>query len=162
MTRWGAAVIAIVLAVVLQSSVLPIYIASPFKPDLLLIFAVYLALHGSFKAGAPLAWTLGLVKDVFSGLYLGLNAFSFLLIFLFIKHVSDRLYTESAPLFVIAVSGATLSCASINLLLLVMFTASPGIAYSMSVGLVPHLLVNAFVASLVPLIPGFDRLLEIP
>jgi TctA family transporter len=48
------------------------------------------------------------------------------------------------------------------MLLLVMFTASPGIAYSMSAGLVPHLLVNAFVASFVPLIPGFDRLLETP
>jgi rod shape-determining protein MreD len=77
-----------------------------------------------------------------------------------IKHISDRLYTGSAPLFVIAVSIATLSCASIDMLLQVMFTESPGIAYSMSVGLVPHILVNAFVASLVPLIPGFDRLLE--
>jgi len=162
MTKWGIAVIVIVSAVVFQSAVVPIYIASPFKPDLLLIFVVYLALRGSFKAGAPLSWTLGLVKDVFSGLYLGLNAFSFLFIFMVIKNISDRLYTESAPLFVITVSVATLSCVSLNLLLLVMFTASPGIVYSMGVGLVPHLLVNAFAASLIPLIPGFDRLLETP
>jgi len=160
MTKWGAALLVIVSAVVLQSAVLPIHIASPFKPDLLLIVAVYLALRGSFQAGAPLSWMLGLVKDVFSGLYLGLNAFSFLLIFMVIKNISDRLYTESAPLFVITVSIATLSCVSLNLLLLVMFTASPGIAYSMGAGLVPHLLVNAFAASLAPLIPGFDRLLE--
>jgi rod shape-determining protein MreD len=163
MTKWwGATVIAIVSAVVLQSSVLPIFIASPFKPDLLLVFVVLLGLRGSFKAGAALSWVLGLVKDVFSGLYLGLNALSFLVIFMVIKHVSERLYAESAPLLVIAVSIATLSCISINLLLLVMFATSPGIAYSMSAGLVPHLLVNAFVASLVPLIPGFDRLLEAP
>ena len=160
MTKWGATLIAILSVVVLQSSVLPIYIASPFKPDLLLVFVVFLALRVSFMAGASLCWVLGLVKDVFSGLYLGLNALSFLLIFMVIKHISDRLYAGSAPLFVIAVSLATLSCVSIDMLLLVMFTASPGIAYSMSVGLVPHLLVNAFVASLVPLIPGFDRLLE--
>ena len=162
MTKWGATVIAIVSALVLQSSVLPIYIASPFKPDLLLVFVVFLALRVSFMAGASLSWVLGLVKDVFSGLNLGLNALSFLLIFMVIKHISDRLNTGSAPLFVIAVSIATLSCVSINMLLLVMFTASPGIAYSMSVGMVPHLIVNAFVASLVPLIPGFDRLLETP
>jgi rod shape-determining protein MreD len=162
MTKWGATVIAIVSAVVLQSSVVPIYIASPFKPDLLLVFVVFLGLRGSFTAGAALSWALGLVKDVFSGLYLGLNALSFLVIFMVIKQVSDRLYAESAPLFVIAVCIATLSCATINLLLLVMFAATPGIAYSMSAGLVPHLLVNAFVASLVPLIPGFDRLLEAP
>jgi len=160
MTKWGIAVTVILSAVVLQSAVLPIHIASPFKPDLLLIFVVYLALRGSFQAGAPLSWTLGLVKDVFSGLYLGLNALSFLFIFMVIKSISDRLYTESAPLFVITVSVATLSCVSLNLLLLVMFTASPGIVYSMGVGLVPHLLVNAFAASLIPLLPGFDRLLE--
>ena len=162
MTKWGATVMAIVSAVVLQTSVLPVYIASPFKPDLLLVFVVFLALRSPFMAGVSLSWGLGLVKDVFSGLYLGLNALSFLLIFVVIKHISDRLYTGSAPLFVLAVCGATLSCASINILLLVMFTKSSGIVYSMSAGLVPHLLVNAFVASFVPLLPGFDRLLETP
>ncbi|KAB0664810.1 rod shape-determining protein MreD [Oryzomonas japonica] len=162
MTRVGVALIVIVSVVVLQASVLPVHITSSFKPDLLLIIVVYLALRGSFQTGAPLSWGLGIIKDVFSGLYLGLNAFSFLLIFLVIKNISDRLYTESAPLFVITASVATLSCVAINLLLLVMFTASPGIAYSMGIGLLPHLLVNAFVASLVPLIPGFDRPLETP
>ena len=162
MSKWGIAGVSIVAALVLQAAVLPVYIASPFKPDLLLIFVVYLGLCGPFKTGAPLSWTLGLVKDVFSGLYLGLNAFSFLLVFLVIRNIADRLYTESAPLFVITVSVATLGCVSLNLLLMVMFTATPGIAYSMGAGLVPHLLVNAFAASLIPLIPGFDRLLELP
>lgn len=162
MTKVGVALIVIVTAVIFQTSVLPVHIASPFKPDLLLIIVVYLALRGSFRAGAPLSWGLGAVKDVFGGIYLGLNAFSFLLIFLVIKNISDRLYTESAPLFVITVSVATLSCVAINLLLLVMFTAAPGIVYSMGLGLVPHLLVNAFVASLIPFIPGFDRPLETP
>jgi len=37
-----------------------------------------------------------------------------------------------------------------------MFTASPGIAYSMVSDIVPRLLVNSFVASLVTLFPGFD------
>jgi len=162
MIRYGATVFAIIMAVVLQSSVLPVYFAAPFKPDLLLVIMVFLALRISLLAGAPLSWTLGLVKDVFSGIYLGLNALSFLFIFLVIKNISDRLYTGSVPLFVIAVSVATLSCASIDMLFLVMFTESPGIAYSVGVGLVPHLLVNAFVASIIPLIPGFGRLLEAP
>ena len=161
MNKWGGAVIATLLAVVLQSSVLPVHIIAPFKPDLLLIAAVYLALRGSFETGAPLAWFLGLVKDVFSGLYLGLNAFTFLVIFMIIKSVADRLYAESAPLFVLTVTAATLACVSVNLLLLVMFTATPGIVYSMGAGLFPHLLVNAFVASLVTLMPGFDRTLEV-
>jgi len=151
---------AILLSVALQTSVLPVCFASPFKPDLLLVIMVFLALRISLVAGASISWILGLVKDVFSGLYLGLNALSFLFIFLVIKHLSDRLYTERVPLFVIAVSVATVSCVATNMLLLVMFTGTPGIVYSMSIGLVPHLLVNAFVASIIPHIPGFDRLLE--
>lgn len=147
---------AVVLAVVFQAAVLPIHVATPFKPDLLLIILVYLALRGSFELGIPLAWLLGLLKDVFSGLYLGLNAFSFLLVFLVIKSVADRLYAESGFLFVVTVVVATLVSVTVNLLLLLMFTQIPGIAYSMVAGLIPHLLVNSFAASLVALLPTFS------
>jgi len=148
---------AVVFAVVFQASVLPIHIDTPFKPDLLLIIMAYLALRGSFELGTPMAWLLGLLKDIFSGLYLGLNAFSFLLVFLVIKSVADRLYAESGFLFVVTVVVATLISATVNLLLLLMFTDTPGIAYSMFAGLIPHLLVNSFAASLVALLPAFER-----
>ncbi len=143
-------------AIVLQSSLLPLYMVEMFKPDLLLIIMVVLALRVSYGTGMPLAWLLGMVKDVFSGLYLGLNGVSFLIIFLLIKSVSDRLYTESGLLFVMTVSGATLVCMLVNLLLLVMFTDSPNLLYTMASGLFPHLLVNAFAASLVALLPLFS------
>src|SRR5450631_2110622 len=100
MIRNSAVLFALVLAVVLQTSVLPVHVASPFKPDLLLVAMVYLALRSPVAPGALMAWILGLVKDIFSGLYLGLNAFSFLIIFLVIKSISDRLYAESGELFV--------------------------------------------------------------
>lgn len=148
---------AVASAVVLQAAVLPVHVATPFKPDLLLIIMVYLALRGSFELGTPLAWSLGLLKDVFSGLYLGLNAFSFLLVFLVIKSVADRLYAESGFLFVVTVVAATLVSVTVNLLLLLMFTQTPGIAYSIFADLIPHLLVNAFTASLVALLPTFSR-----
>jgi len=147
----------VILAVIFQSSVLPVYIADPFKPDLLLIIVVYLALRGSFKFGSPLSWLLGLIKDVLSGLYLGLNAFTFLIIFLVIKNVADRLYAESSFLFVVTVLVATLASATINLLLLVMLTNVPGIAYSITSGLIPHVLTTAFAASLATLFPRFSR-----
>jgi rod shape-determining protein MreD len=144
------------LAVVLQVSVLPVHLASPFKPDLLLIAMVYLALRGPFETGAPLSWLLGVLKDIFSGLYLGLNAFTFLVIFVVIKSISDRLYAESSELFVVTVTVASLVCVVADMLLLVMFTSTPAISYSMTSGLVPHLLVNGFVASLVTLLPIFS------
>jgi rod shape-determining protein MreD len=150
-------IFAVLSAVVLQTAVLPVHIATPFKPDLLLVVVVYMALRGSFEVGTPLAWLLGLLKDAFSGLYLGLNAFTFLLIFLAIKNVADRLYAESSFLFVVTVAVATLASVTSSLLLVLMFTQTPGIAYSITAGLIPHLLTNAFAASLVTLLPGFSR-----
>lgn len=148
---------AVVFAVVFQAAVLPIHVVTLFKPDLLLIVMVYLALRGSFEVGTPLAWLLGLLKDVFSGLYLGLNAFSFLLVFLVIKSVSDRLYAESGFLFVVTVVVATMFSFTSNLLLLLMFTQTPSIAYSMAAGIIPHILVNSFAASLAALLPAFTN-----
>lgn len=140
-----------------QVSLLPLFILPPFKPDLLLVIMVFLALRASFETGAPLAWLLGMFNDIFSGLYLGLNAFAFLLSFFVIKSVSTRLYADSGILFVLAVSGVTMAVFSLNLLLLLLFTVSPGIAYSMLSDIFPRLLVNAFIASIVTAFPGFDE-----
>jgi rod shape-determining protein MreD len=154
-------IISILGALILQTSVLPVYVDSLFKPDLLLVIMVLLALRVSYGTGAPLAWLLGLLKDVFSGLYLGLNAFSFLFIFIIIRSVADRLYAESGFLYVVTVSVATLAGVTINLLLLLLFTNTPAIAYSMISGLLPHLLFNAFAASLVALLPLFASVEEV-
>ena len=88
------------------------------------------------------------------------NAATFLISFLVIKSVSGRLYADSAILFVLTVAGVTLAGFTLNLLLMVMFTASPGIAYSMLSDLFPRLLVNAFIASIVAAFPGFDVQVE--
>jgi rod shape-determining protein MreD len=152
--------ILVVAALVTQISLLPVFIRPAFKPDLLLVIMVFIALRGSFEAGAPLAWTLGMLDDVCSGLYLGLNATTFLVSFFVIRSVSDRLYADSAILFILTVIGVTTTCFTLNLLLLVMFTSSPGIAYSMLSDVIPRLMVNAFAASLVTLFPGFDSDVE--
>src|SRR6266704_1163686 len=151
----------VLASIVIQVSLLPVFILSPFKPDLLLVIMVFLALRASFKVGAPLAWLLGMLDDVFSGLYLGLNAATFLISFLVIRSVSDRLYSDSAILFVLTVVGVTVVGFTLNLLLLVMFTASPGIAYSMFSDIFTHVLVKAFVASIVSAFPGFDVQVEL-
>lgn len=143
-------------SIVIQVSLLPVFIRPSFKPDLLLVIMVFIALRVSFAVGAPLAWLLGMLNDVCSGLYLGLNAAIFLILFLVIKSVSDRLYSDSAVLFVLTVAGVTTVGCMLNLLLIIMFTATPGIAYSMFSDLFPRLLVNAFIASVVTVFPGFD------
>ena len=164
MSRRAALLLAgvVLVSIVLQAAVLPVFVRSAFKPDLLLVIMVFMALRSSFQVGAPLAWLLGMLNDVCSGLYLGLSAASFLVVFLVVRSLSDRLYADSAVLFVLAVAGVTLACFAINLLMLVLFTASPGIAYSMVSDVVPRLMVNSFAASLVTLFPGFDCQLEAP
>jgi rod shape-determining protein MreD len=150
----------VLASIVIQVSLIPVFVRPPFKPDLLLVIMVFIALRGSSKSGAPLAWLLGLLNDVCSGLYLGLNAATFLISYLVIKSLSDRLYADSAILFVLAVAGVTLAGFTFNMLLTVMFTASPGIAYSMFSDIFTRLLVNSFVASVVSAFPGFDCPLE--
>jgi rod shape-determining protein MreD len=147
----------IISSIVVQVSLLPIFIHTSFKPDLLLVVMVFMALRGSSEVGAPLAWMLGMLNDVCSGLFLGLNATTFLISFLIIKSVSDRLYAESAFLFVLTVIGVTFVNFALSLILITMFTTSHGIVYSMLSGLFPLLLVNAFVASIVTVFPGFDE-----
>lgn len=152
----------VLLSVVIQVSLLPVFVIPPFKPDLLLVIMVFIALRGSVEAGAPAAWFLGLLNDTCSGLYLGLNATTFLISFLVIKSVSDRLYADSAILFVLTVAAVTLAIFTLNLSLIFMFTSSSGIAYSMLSDLLPRLLVNAFAASIVTAFPGFDEQVQSP
>lgn len=147
-------------SIICQVSLFPVFFYKPFTPDLMLVIMVFLALRASFKVGAPMAWLLGMLDDIFGGLYLGLNAAAFLISFLVIKSISDRLYADSAILFILTVAGVTVVVFTMSLLLLVMFTASPGIAYSMLSDLLPRLLVNAFVASAVTAFQGFDCSLE--
>lgn len=151
----GAALV--LLLVLLQTSVLPQYLSTPYKPDLLLILMVFLALRAPVSTSFPAAYALGLLKDCVSGLYLGLNAFSFLIVYLVLKAVSDRLYVQNSLLLVLTVSLSTLATMLINAVLLSIFSEASGIISSLVTVLVPHLLMNAFVASLVAVFPEFSR-----
>lgn len=139
--------------VALQASVLPYYLDPAFKPDLLLVLMVFLALRMPTSASLPAAYGLGLLKDCLSSVYLGLNGFSFLVVYLTIKSVSERLYVQSCLLFVLTVTAATVSSLAINLLLLLVFSQAASIFPSLLHQFVPHLLMNAFVASLVAITP---------
>jgi len=147
----------VVLLVLLQTSVLPQYLSTLYKPDLLLVLMVFLALRAPVATSLPAAYSLGLLKDCLSGLYLGLNAFSFLLVYLVLKAISDRLYVQNALLLVLTVSLSTLATMLINTVLLSIFSEANGIFSSLLTAMVPHILMNAFVASLVTAFPQFSK-----
>jgi len=147
------ALLVLVTLAVVQSAVLPHYLEPAFKPDLLLVLMVFLALRAATSISLPAAYGLGLLKDCLSGIYLGLNALSFLVVYLVLKSVSERLYVQSCLLFVLTVSVATVASLAINVLLLLVFSQAPTLFASLINLLLPHLLVNAFVASLVSVVP---------
>lgn len=142
--------------VAMQVSVLPYYLDPAFKPDLLLVLMVYLALRLPTSVSLPAAYGLGLLKDCLSSLYLGLNGFSFLVVYLAIKSVSERLYVQSNLLFVVTVVAATAGSLALHLLLLLVFSQAVPMFPSLLYQFVPHLFMNAFVASLVAIVP--DRM----
>ncbi len=152
--KWMALILFIA---VLQTSVLPQYFFPYYKPDLFLIFMVMLALRAPFTASLPASYSLGLLKDCLGGIYFGLNAFSFLIVYLIIKLLSDRLYVQNTFLLVLTVSASTVSVMAINLLLLTIFSESPGLFSSIFHSIIPHLLMNAFAVSLTALFPEINR-----
>lgn len=134
--------------VVLQVAALPVHLAEGFCPNLLLVAVAWFALRR--PAWGPFAAVfLGLVHDSFSGLYLGLGSFSFLLIYFYLSGLADRLYTDSPFLLVTVVFFASLAHGSISGMLLLLFTSQQQIVPLIFTFLLPQALVNALVASLV-------------
>lgn len=150
----------VISAILLQTSVLPNYLISLYKPDLLLVLMVFLALRAPISTSLPAAYGLGLLKDCLSGLYFGLNAFSFLIVYLVLKMLSDRLYVQNSFLLVLTVSVSTVATMLINVLLLSIFSESAGLISSLMTALIPHLLMNAFVASLAAVFPETSGIRE--
>ena len=147
----------ILAAVLLQMTLLPKYFVDPFQPNLLIIMVVFLGLKLPHRFAGVAAFALGIVQDSFSGIYLGLHGFSYLCLYTILSEVSDRLYTNNRLLFVLVVMLATVFCALLSLVMLMIFSVSKGVYASLLPALVPQALVNALVASLffdLPVMPG--------
>jgi len=129
-------------------TLLPRYILDPFQPNLIIILVVYLGLKLPHRFAGLAAFSLGLLQDSFSGIYLGLHAFSYLCIYTLLSELADRLYTDNRALFVLVVLLATVLSALLNLVLLMIFSVSNGVYASLLPALIPQALVNALIASL--------------
>ncbi len=143
--------IAIALALLLQVTVFPVYLEDSFRPNLLMVVVVYLGLRVTMRGGWCLAFFIGLLQDCFSGLYLGLNGFTFLAIYLFLKTVADYLYSDSRFLMLLVVFVATVVAGLLELLLLLLYSTADGLYATLLPQLFPQALVNTLCASLVTL-----------
>jgi rod shape-determining protein MreD len=144
------------VALLLQVTVFPSYLADPFKPNLLIVIVACLGLRVPGRLGACLAYSLGFVQDCFSGLYLGLSGFSYLCIFLLLRKIADRLYTNSRYLLVVVVFLATIVNGLLHLVLLFLFATADGTYATLLPALVPQGLVNALISSFIFTLPSFN------
>ncbi|WP_183355316.1 rod shape-determining protein MreD [Geomonas silvestris] len=148
MMRYLKIVGLVLAAVLLQMTLLPRYLQDPFQPNLIIILVVYLGLKLQHRFAALAAFSLGLLQDSFSGIYLGLHAFSYLCLYTLLSQVADRLYTDNRALLVLVVFLGTFFCALLNLVMLMIFSVSKGVYATLLPVLVPQALVNALAASL--------------
>lgn len=132
---------------ILQVTVLPAFLADPFKPNLILIAVVWLGLKGSPCWGAALSYLLGIALDAASGICFGLNGFSALATFFILQNISHRLYTDSRYLMTLAVFVATVGTGMAHLLLMALFSVSDDIYATLLGSLLPHSVVNSLIAS---------------
>jgi rod shape-determining protein MreD len=151
--------ILLAFALLLQVTILPAYLVDPFKPNLLIIVVAYMGLNAG-RIGGVFAFGLGILQDCFSGIYLGLNGFSYLCIFMILNVTADRLYTESRYLLVLVVFLATVANGLLHLILLFLFPSTNGIYEPILTGLIPQGLVNALIVSLVFSFPAVAALEE--
>ncbi len=142
-------ILLIILSVILQTAFFPAHLAEPFRPNLLIMFVVYMGFRESVPWGGLASFLLGLVLDSLSGMYFGLNGFSFLLTFIILNAVSHRLYTDSRSLMVMAVFLASFFNAFVALLLLSVFSTADGMYSTVLSDILPQSMMNAIAAYVV-------------
>jgi len=86
-----------ILFITLQTTLLPSLPIQRIRPDILLIFTLYLGLSYPPISGGLLAFFLGYLMDLFSGNPFGLYTFSRPLLFYISQFFKNRFYLESFP-----------------------------------------------------------------
>jgi len=107
----------VVILLLVQSSFLPFVLPTYARPELMLIFVVYLCIAEDYGPGGVAAWLTGCLLDVYGGLFLGLHAAVFLIIFLVGRWAVQALNAESPFLLLLMVFCGSLLQALLLVLL---------------------------------------------
>jgi rod shape-determining protein MreD len=94
MKRVGPPILIAILFLLLQTTLLSSFPVQRFRPDLLLIFTLYLAYLFPPISGGILAFFMGYLMDLFSGNALGFYTFSRPLVFFVAQFFKERFYLE--------------------------------------------------------------------
>ena len=83
-----------IFLLILQTTLLPFFPIHRIRPDILLIFTLYLGLSFPPVSGGILAFSIGYLMDLFSGNALGFYALSRPLVFFTAQFFRERFYLE--------------------------------------------------------------------
>lgn len=109
---------AAVLAVLFQTTLLPLVVPPGFIPNLLLVEVVWLGLRQGGAGGSVGVFLLGYFLDTFSGTILGTNAVAFTIVYLVVHVLGRTLWTEGiGPTAVAVVFLASLVYAAVVLVI---------------------------------------------
>jgi len=136
------------LAILLRTSVFPLFFSPGFCPDLILGLIIYLGLSENMLRAVLLALLLGGMQDSFSGSSLGLSVFVCLSILLLVRLLSEHLNVESAPLLILLILCGTFIQQILLATCLVLFADAGAVLQIMLPTLAEQLLTNLIAYSL--------------
>ncbi len=104
--------------IILQSTVLENVAIAGIKPDLVMLVVVLGSFFRGTRTGAFLGFTGGIVEDLFSGNYIGLNALAKMAAGYLAGAAGGRLYRENIPIATVVTFFTSLAGLMANYLLL--------------------------------------------
>lgn len=96
------------VSVIFQTVLMPTLLQGYYKPDFILILAIYLGLHAAPMKGGLLVYLMGWCYDGVAGVFPGLHGFVLLGIFLAVRGIVTRVNTESSSLVLLLVAAGTI------------------------------------------------------
>lgn len=163
MSRYIFVYLTAVFFLLLQSSVLPRLLSVSWRPDLMLILVILLAVREKSLPALVAALLLGAAKDSMSGLTIGLHICIYLILMISIRLVAEKLNVESPPLLVLLILAGTLIQSVVSGFMLASLADSPAVLWLLVAALPQQMLSNLVTAvillSLITLFlpAAFDR-----
>ena len=140
MRKFGRLALFVIALYVLQTSLLPMIAYRGICPDLMLLLTVSFAFLRGGRQGGLMGFSVGLLQDLASGTFLGINAFTRMLLGMFFGRFSDRVFKEQFFLPVTASITAIIANYFILALLMVLLGYRFNLVSSLQTMLIPMLI----------------------
>lgn len=136
------------ITLVLQSTIFVHLSIGGVKPDLLLIWVIFFGLIKGKQKGAAFGFGMGLVEDLLTGRFIGLNALSKMIIGYFMGVMEGKVYKENFLAPGLAVIAGSLANGVITLLLYKMVGFAGSFNYYFYSTVLPMVIYNLGIAPL--------------